>query len=123
MPLIKMRYITRQFVRAHPDWVFLFGDNMERRGLGGQAREMRGEPNVIGIPTKWSPSNDDSAFFCDADLPNIQERLDQDLRRVDYAVGLGKTVILPADGIGTGRAQLEVRAPAIYDYITKRLKY
>ena len=52
MPVIFMSSITREFVRNHPDFIFVFGDNLAKKGLGGQAREMRGEPNAVGIATK-----------------------------------------------------------------------
>ncbi|KKL05458.1 hypothetical protein LCGC14_2605850, partial [marine sediment metagenome] len=51
-------HITRQMLRDEPDTLFVFGDNMQRRGLGGQAFAMRGEPNAVGIPTKIFPSMD-----------------------------------------------------------------
>ena len=51
----RIRFITREYVRANPDKIFLFGDNLEQRGLGGQAAAMRGEPNAVGIPTKKRP--------------------------------------------------------------------
>lgn len=59
----RMQFITREYVRANRDKLFLFGDNLERRGLGGQAAAMRDEPNAIGIPTKKSPSYKNAAFF------------------------------------------------------------
>lgn len=48
----RMRHISRAYVRANRDKLFLFGDNLERRGFGGQAAAMRAEPNAVGIPTK-----------------------------------------------------------------------
>jgi hypothetical protein len=50
--VIRLKHITREMVRADPSTVFVFGDNMARNGLAGQAKEMRGEPNAIGVPTK-----------------------------------------------------------------------
>ena len=55
--------ITRADLRANPDTLYVFGDNMRRRGMGGQAAEMRGEPNAVGIPTKWRPSRTEWDFF------------------------------------------------------------
>ncbi|MBK6589930.1 MAG: hypothetical protein IPG22_16715 [Acidobacteria bacterium] len=55
--VLTMKWITRAFVREHRDRIFLYGDNLTRRGFGGQAAAMRGEPNVVGIPTKKLPSN------------------------------------------------------------------
>jgi len=71
MPFGKIRrekYITRAMVRAKPRTMFVFGDNMARSGFGGRAKEMRGEPNAVGIPTKWRPAKDEAAYFKDADF-------------------------------------------------------
>ncbi len=55
----KMDYITREIVRDNPKKIFVFGDNDERDGFGGQAGQMRGEKNSIGIQQRknqqWIP--------------------------------------------------------------------
>lgn len=52
MIVLHQKFIFREDLQANPDVYYLFGDNVERRGLGGQAKEMRGEPNAIGVATK-----------------------------------------------------------------------
>lgn len=59
------KYITRAYIQKHPNRLFIFGDNLLKQGLGGQAKECRGEPNTFGIPTKRRPSWDVDAFFTD----------------------------------------------------------
>lgn len=49
-------------------FIYLFGDNLLRKGLGGQAKEMRGEPNTLGIVSKKYPSNSLSSFYSDGDF-------------------------------------------------------
>jgi hypothetical protein len=49
--------IYRRDLRANPESLYLFGDNTKRVGIGGQAREMRGEPNAVGIATKNAPGS------------------------------------------------------------------
>ena len=113
-----MHGITRQFVREHSEWCFLFGDNLQRIGFGGQAKEMRGEPNAIGIPVKKKPTMHDDAFFHD-------DEFWANARAIDAALDLvpkDGIVIIPADGIGTGLAQLEYRAPVTFKYLKARLK-
>ena len=46
------KVITRDKIKENPDVLYLFGDNLLRKGLGGQAKEMRGEPNTLGIVSK-----------------------------------------------------------------------
>lgn len=60
--------ITRQDLRDEPDKIFLFGDNLKRAGYGGQAKEMRGEKNAVGIPTKKAPNNREESFFTDKEF-------------------------------------------------------
>lgn len=118
----RVRFITREYVRANRDKLFLFGDNLERRGFGGQAAAMRGEPNAIGIPTKKSPSYKEEAFFSDDEFEQNKAAIDAAfgtlMRAVTEAV---RSIVIPSDGLGTGRAQLDTRAPRTFVYLQKRL--
>lgn len=121
--VLTMKWITRAFVREHRDRIFLFGDNLAGRGFGGQAAAMRGEPNVIGIPTKKLPSNSENAFFMDAEFDQNKAAIDQALERLlDMCLTTDQVIVIPANGIGTGRAQLASRAPITFAYLQKRLE-
>ena len=113
MPIIKSKWTVRADLRNNPEHLFVFGDNMVRKGFGGQALEMRGEPNAIGVPTKRTPSMSPSAFFSEADLEKVKPEIDKAFERLRAHLAGGGTVVLPRDGIGTGLAQLESRAPSI----------
>lgn len=109
--------ISRRDVRANPNTLYVFGDNMKGYGYGGQAAVMRGAPNAVGIPTKWEPAMHDDAFFADADWPFIADLvLDRFKRLVDH-LAKGGDVVWPQDGVGTGRAKLRSRAPLIWGRI------
>lgn len=108
------KHITRQMLRDEPEKLFVFGDNLERRGLGGQAREMRGEPNAIGIPTKRSPRMTEDAFFTDADLDTFQGETGSAFAKLAGHLRRGGTIVWPEDGIGTGLADLRRRAPKVW---------
>lgn len=105
------KYITRKMLRAEPETLFIFGDNLQRRGYGGQAREMRGEPNAVGIPTKAFPTMSANSFFCDGDFALWMRESDPYRSRLLEHKG---KIVWPADGIGTGLAQLQKRAPSIW---------
>lgn len=105
------QHIIRQDLRDNPQWLYVFGDNMTRLGLGGQAARMRGEPNAVGIPTKRRPSMAEEAFFTDRDLHPFIIASRDDIKRLRAHSG---TIVWPMAGIGTGRAQLERRAPKIW---------
>jgi hypothetical protein len=120
------KHILRDDVQAEPDKIFLFGDNMLRKGYGGQAGAMRGEPNAIGIPTKWKPTMEHDAFFTDNDFGH-ETPVYGELRATFYTISkhfyAGKTIVIPEDGIGTGLAELPTRAPKIYRYIKNFIDY
>ena len=121
--VVQMKWITRSFVREHRDHIFLFGDNLARGGFGGQAAQMRSEPNAIGIPTKKLPSNTEEAFFTDAELEQNKAAIDRAFDRLSrMSSAVEQIVVVPTDGLGTGRAQLGNRAPLTFAYLQKRLR-
>ena len=110
MPNVTVKRYTKADIRANPDKLYVFGDNLERWGKGGQAKAARDEPNAVGIPTKRAPYK----FLCDEDFPEWMENTSPDLRRIGNKLDIGGTVVWPADGLGTGRADLEAKAPMIW---------
>lgn len=117
--VMRPRRISRADVRAHPDRIYVFGDNMERRGMGGQAAQMRGEPNAIGVPTKWRPGRLEADYFSDADIRNrdVWHAIHEAFERIREALRAGHIVVIPYDGLGTGLAELPIRAPKIHAMI------
>ena len=124
MPVLFMSSITRDFVRSHQTWLFVFGDNLEKKGLGGQAREMRGEPNAIGIATKRSPSMNSDAFFSDSDIHNVivMGAIKDSFRILESHLLSGGVVVIPKNGVGGGLANLPVNAPLIDTFIKKSIE-
>ena len=109
--------ITREMVQAEPDTIFLFGDNLLGKGFGGQAKEMRGEPNAIGIPTKRAPSMQSNAFFSDATYADNVKAIDAAFAKIPP----NTKIVVPAAGLGTGLAQLDTRAPKTFAYLQSKL--
>lgn len=107
------KWITRDMLRATPSESWVFGDNSERYGLGGQAAEMRGEMNAIGVATLYAPGK----FY---GVNPVQELgiVTMDLSKVGAALWQGKTINVPFDGLGTGLAQLNRRSPNLANLIT-----
>lgn len=125
MPLVYMKHITRKKMKEHPEMLFVFGDNIHRRGFGGQAKEMRGELNAVGLPTKRTPEHNDEAYLRDDMLSIIMATSASDVGRLVNHLVNGGTVVWPEDGIGTGLADLANRAPTIrafYDNLLTALK-
>lgn len=123
MPIIFQTRIVRADLTNNPAALYLFGDNEARRGLGGQAKEMRGESNAIGIRTKRAPSNDARSFWIEGDgigansPAHFCAMIESDFAPAREALGRGVTVIVPADGLGTGLADLPRRAPVTFHYL------
>jgi hypothetical protein len=118
----RMKFITRDYIRSNRDKLFLFGDNLERRGLGGQAAAMRSEPNAVGIPTKKGPSYRDDAFFSYDEFEQNKAAIDAAFLEFANAITDSiRVVVIPSDGLGTGRAQLDRRAPRTFAYLQKCL--
>lgn len=116
MPLKFEKWITREMLRANPAASHIFGDNLQRKGFGGQAAAMRGEPNALGLPTKRLPDMSPRAFLTDADLGMIVMLTEHDIDALFRKLESGGDVIWPEAGIGMGLAQLPIRAPKIMAY-------
>lgn len=110
----------REDLRNNPGVVYLFGDNCKRIGLGGQAKEMRGEPNAIGIVTKLTPWLFMSDDIYDYNVHEISLDFNEVYKAIDAETG--KIVVIPADGIGTGLADLKNKAPRTYEYLQQCLE-
>jgi len=54
--------ITKEFLNSNSNYVFVFGDNLLRKGYGGAA-ELRDLPNTYGFITKKKPTNENNAFY------------------------------------------------------------
>jgi DNA polymerase elongation subunit (family B) len=117
-----VNYYTRDMAKANPDKIFVFGDNEERVGMGGQAKELRGEPNAIGIVTKARASHNIDAYWSDVNYEENKKKVLLDVAKVMDEMKKGKTIVLPAAGIGTGLAELSTRAPRTLEFINGILK-
>lgn len=114
----KTKRFSIELVNNHPNYLFVFGDNLVGRGQGGQAI-IRYCKNSFGIPTKKLPSSFADSFFDDAEfdsnIEHIKNKIDQLVElRNDF-----ECVIFPVDGLGTGLAQLPQKAPKTYKFLVE----
>lgn len=110
-------WYSPELLRANPDHIFVFGDNLRREGRGGQA-VIRYEPNAMGLATKGSPNTNDGAYFSD-DSPVDMVLLLRDVVRV-LLTALDRPVVIPFSTsveLGTGLSQLPERAPKLYSFL------
>jgi len=114
-------YIKRSDLQINKGFIFVFGDNDQRSGFGGQAKEMRGEPNAIGIRVKKRPSLDTGSFYTDDEYADNIKKITEDLNHLEI-ISKNKIIVFPSSGIGTGFANLKISAPRTFDYLTSQLK-
>ena len=116
--LIYKKHISkRDVLERFPNTLFLFGDNMRRQGYGGQAGAMRDHPNCFGVPTKWAPDTQKTSYFKDEDFGFVEDTIRFPFTIAYSFLMIGKTVVVPTDGLGTGLAELPTRAPKIFAFI------
>lgn len=111
------KHISRQMLQKDRRTLFVFGDNMLGQGFGGQAKEMRGEPNAVGIPTKNYPGVKKRDYFDDDDYAVATAKIATAFRRLSAHITSGGQVVWPLDGIGTGLADLQNKSPKIWAFI------
>lgn len=111
--------LTPQIVERHPDKIFIFGDNLERTGTGGQAI-IRGLPNTYGLRTKKSPRKDKASYFYDSDFIWFSGIVVEDFNKIQ---ALNKThkIVFHQSGYGNGLAKLPEYAPRCYKYLINHL--
>lgn len=115
------KIITRDKVKENLDVLYLFGDNLLRKGLGGQAKEMRGEENTLGILSKKYPSSSIDSFYTDEDFYPWLEDFSVDIKNLTEKINSGKYKALVIPKIGEGLADLPNRAPKIWNYLKTTL--
>lgn len=103
-------FYTKELLRANPDKIFVFGDNMKRYGKKGQA-VIRDEPNAFGVATKRYPSMDEWAFF--SDKQDEANCLINDLREL-YRLSKSQVIVFPSAGLGTGLSKMPEKSPILY---------
>lgn len=122
MLLIKQKLIFRNDLRANPHLLYIFGDNLKRVGLGGQAGEMRNEPNAFGFATKFGPGYEDKDLYFDGDIV-VKASIDLEIQQLKLVLDTKKYqgVVWPLDGIGTGLAAMPQNAPNYLAYLTDQI--
>jgi hypothetical protein len=114
--------ISRGDVRSNRNILYVFGDNDAREGLAGQAKQMRGEPNAMGISTKKSPNMGDAAFKNDAEFEENARIITQDVDAIIAAWNSGSYTKVIVPPIGQGLAKLSEKAPKTWAYLNEELR-
>lgn len=119
--MILLQYrIYRSDLELNPHVLYVFGDNDQGVGRGGQAKEMRGEPNSFGIPTKKGPGRKPDCYYTDDEYDANIKKIEFAFKILEQELERGTLVVWPTEGIGTGLANLKDNAPRIAAYIEER---
>jgi len=114
-------FITRKDIQRNPDVLFVFGDNTIRKGMGGMAKEFRGEPNTIGIRTKKTPKTTKDAYFTDDEYEKNIILIEEDITAIKKEAKDYCAVWIP-DSIGSGLAKMDEKAPKTFEYLLEKLE-
>jgi hypothetical protein len=123
MPVLFQKVYKREDARRNPDVLYVFGDNVRRIGRGGQAGEMRDEPNAVGVATKYAPGLAVEDHFGEEAAQVIAQKriIDNDMKPLFEHVKQGGIVVWPTDGIGTGLSALPTYSPSTFAHIEQKL--
>lgn len=92
--------ITKSYLRNNPNHIFVFGDNLKRKGYGGAAT-LRDEPNTYGFITKKAPNNNDGSFYTPDEY---KEKFDVELKRLIKEIEKNPDKIFLISKLGAGLA-------------------
>lgn len=104
-------WYTVEIVNKNKDKIYVFGDNLEKQGKGGQAI-IRDCPNTFGIPTKRKPATTDDSYF--SDQKEEIEAVKFALRELYVLMKGGYEIVFPKDGLGTGLAKMQEKSPLAF---------
>lgn len=150
MVVTEKRYFTRDQVAADPKRIYIFGDNFVDAENGYVPSKtqavIRGLPNAIGIPTKRDRNKYSNSYLSDSDYDfnMFKEAVDKAIKQIEKIIDKNnelyekaqiekdprkkqilldqiKTIVIPAAGIGTGTAMLDIKAPRLFNYLQQKL--
>lgn len=103
--------VTEKFLDKNPDVIFVFGDNLLRKGKGGAAK-LRDHPQAIGFITKKYPSRKDEAYYT---IDDYWGTFQQESVKLIDAIERKKDKTFLVSKIGSGLANKH----EIFDYYIK----
>lgn len=119
--LVSRKFSVEQ-CRVNFDTLFIYGDNLERVGMGGQAI-IREQKNSLGFVTKKAPGAGKDDYFTDEEFAENCKIIEEEIVKIkkyadeyDY-----KAIAFPFMGLGTGLSEMPLRCPQTFFYLCTRL--
>lgn len=119
--IVQNEYYSAKQTTNNPNTLYVFGDNCQRFGKGGQAK-IRSCPNTFGIRTKRYPGTNMEDYFYDCDEHKQIIITDCKNLRELYIMNVYDNIVFPKDGLGTGLSQLPQKAPETFKLLCSLLK-
>lgn len=117
MPILFQTVVRREDLIRNRQVLYVFPDNLRRKGGAGIAKEARREPNAHGIATRYSVFEP----FLDAPAAVVaqQRSLDKDFKALFAQVAAGKIVVWPVAPLDPDMARY---APRTADYLRMKVR-
>ena len=115
--IIQKEWFSVEQCEANPNKLYIFGDNSQKHGKGGQA-QIRDCVNAFGVATKRAPTMSATGFFYDDpyDLKSMIFDLNTLINIQDY-----EYIVFPKDGLGTGLSQMPEKSPKLFKLLCEIL--
>lgn len=110
--------ITQSFIRAHPEWIFVYGMDVAGNGALGQVVVCAGELNCFPVYTRWKGCKS-NGYFQDSQIAQIQDANNLLISLIS-TLSLNK-VIIPFPKIGRGASRMFELAPISYKWLMAEL--
>lgn len=119
--IIQEEFFSVEECSNKSDHLYIYGDNIIHKGAKGQAI-IRYLSNAMGIPTKKFPNNRPSSYLSDDEYENNCELISESIDRIVKLADSYVYLVLPANGLGTGLAKLNIVAPQTYKYLNDKIR-
>jgi len=113
--------IIRKDIKKNRNILFIFGDNDERTGFGGMAKEFRDEPNSLGIRTKKKPSTDSESYYTDEEYDENCKKINEDIEAILKEARSYAGVWITRQ-TGQGLANMPAKCPKTYEYLSNEIE-
>lgn len=114
-------HISRTFVQAHQDLIFVYGIDVQCSSIAGQPYEFASERNAMSVPTleRYCPSQ--KIFFNDGNFTFYANILDDAIDKIAQRAFITKYPVIVCPKIGRGCSRMFEIAPRLYAYMIRRL--
>jgi hypothetical protein len=92
--------ITKEYLQKHPNEIFVFGDNIIRKGYNGAAK-LRDEKNAYGFITKKYPDNNDISFYTPDEYKDVYF---DEIKKLKSVIELHQDKLFLISKLGSGLA-------------------